>query len=263
MDDGLSFGLGADAAVYLWPLAAALLWLAAHVAIGYARHGMRAQHGRLRLGCLLTAALALGTGLWAAMLLGMATAATYPLGYSPWRLAVGWGVAVLAMLFALAFTVLRRSTPTVVLTAVLVGVGMLAAQATLVLAAGLVPGGNWSLALLIVAVLLAPVGSLAAFVITFVGPGRDGARRKRWRWAAAALVAIAAMAGQELVMAAAGVSTQRGSIHMNSGLPSAVACLVAVFVVPALLVVLAVDLRVRRDKAEGVNAPRRRRKARI
>jgi len=262
MDDSFTFGFGAESAIYLWPLAAALLCLAAHVAIGYARHATRAQGMRLRLGCLAAAALALGTGLWAAMLLGMATAAGYALGYSLWRLAAGWLVAQLAMLFALSWAVLWRSTPTVLLTALLVGAGMLATEATLVLAAGLVPGVNWNIALLIVALLLAPVGSVAGFFISFVGPGREGAHRKRWRWAAAALVAMAALASQELVMAAAAVSSQRGSIHMN-GVPSAVACLLAAFAVPALLLVMLFDLRARRARGAGVNAPRRRRITRI
>ena len=262
MDDSFSFGFGSDSAIFLWPLAAAVLCLAAHVALGYARHGTRAQGARLRLGCLAAAAFALGTGLWGAMLLGMATAASYSLGYSPWRLAAAWAVALVTMLFAFAWIVLRRSTPTVVLTALLVAAGMLAIQASLVLAAGLVPGADWSVALLIVAVLLAPVGSVAGFLISFVGPGRDGPQRKRWRWAAAALVAVAALAGQELVMAAASVSSQRGSIYTSS-VPSAVACMLAVFAVPALLLVMLVDLRVRRERGEGVDAPRKRRKTRI
>lgn len=262
MDDSFSFGFGNDSAVLLWPLAAALLWLSTHVSLGYARHGARALGLRLRLGCLAAAALALGTGLWGAMLLGMASASSYALGYSPWRLSAAWGVALLTMLFALAWIVFRRSTPTVVLTALLVGAGMLAIQATLVLAAGLVPGASWSLALLIVALLLAPVGSVAGFLVSFVGPGRDGQQRKRWRWAAAALIAMAALAGQELVMAAASVSSQRGSIY-SGGVPSAVACMLAVFMAPAMLLVMVVDLRVRRARGDGVDAPRRRRKTRL
>jgi NO-binding membrane sensor protein with MHYT domain len=261
MDDGFTFGLGADSAVYLWPLAAVVLWLAAHVAIGYVRHGARAQGGSLRLGCLAAAALALGTGLWGAMVLGMATAAGYALAYSPLWLLTAWLLALAAMSFALAWTVLRRSTPTVVLSALLAAAGMLVTQAALVLAAGLVPGPVWNLAVLIVALLLAPVGSVAGFLISFIGPGREGVHRQRWRWAASALVAVAALVGQELVMAAAAVSSQRGSIYTNS-VPSAVACLLAGFAVPAVLVVMLVDLRVRRARASGVRAPRRRRMTR-
>lgn len=261
MDDSFSFGFGADSAIYLWPLAALVLCLAAHVTLGYIRHGARAQHLRLRLGCLGAGTLALGAGLWAAMLLGLSTGAAYTLGYSFWRLAAALAVALLTMAFALAWAVLRRLPQTVVLAGLLVGAGMLATQATLVMAAGLIPGAAWNVALLIIAFLMAPVGSAAGFWISLIGPGRDGLHRKRWRWMAVGLVAVAAVAGQELVMAAAAVSGQRGSIYVNQ-VPAAAACMLAGFAVPAMLLVMVADLRVRRAARDGVTAPRRQRRLR-
>ena len=234
-----------DAKLILLPMAVVVLCLAAHVGIGYARHGARAPGPSVRALYLGTAAFALASGSWAASLLRLSEATPFPLGYGAGRLLLAWAAAWSTMALALAWPVSRRGPASVLTGGVLIGVGAVLAQALLVDSAALRPGAAWNSLLLGLALAIPPLGGGAGLWLAMLGPGRDGSHRHQWRWVAAGLLAAMALCGQEMVMEAGSVGDQRSSANTDE-VPGTVACLLAGAAVPIVLLVLAVDLRLRR-----------------
>lgn len=254
----------ADYATLLWVVAAVALLIASYVAISHLRHGTRAATLRARVTCAGLAALALGSGVWAAMLLGLVGQGLgFPLGFGALRLALAWAVAVAASAAALPLPMRWQRVPAVAAAGLLLAAGTLAAQALVVDAAGFQPGIEWRYDGLAMAGPLVASGCIGGFWVAFLAGSRRRPLKRGWRWTAAAMLAFSLLTGQELVTSAASLAAQSSSTHARQ-VPAEAASVVAGLVVPLALLLLQVDLRVRRaPRDRGVSlAPSRRRRVR-
>jgi len=222
----------------LWLLGLTLAMLACHLAIGYARQATR-QPGRAGLaGSVAVGALAWGTGIMAAMALSVASQPLpFVLGYSVALLATAWaGAVALAAVPPLLLSWRPKKSFALVGGAVF-GVGITAAEAGLLWAAGPLPGLAWRIDSLVLAACVASAGAAAALWMGLIGPGRAGRQRRSWRALAAVIGALGLMMGIELVQSAGDLATQIGSAHSGE-LTTAALTLTAALLAPAVLALL-------------------------
>ena len=253
----------AQAAPLLMVMAFVVMLLAAHVATGYTLHALRDPRPPVRWGLRAAAAVALGTGLWAAMVLGLSTEAqSYAIGFSVNGVAAAWAGAVLAAALALAPWALGQRLSIAVASGALLAAAALATEVLLVRSTGLQPGVAWRADALVLAPLLAASGCIGGFWLAFIGPGHHGRRRRRWRWLAAAMLAFAVVIAQDLVLVAAGVASQTASEH-QAELSAMTACLVAGLGAPLLMLLFEVELVMRRGVVAGVVPQARRKRVRV
>ena len=253
----------AQAAPLLLLLAFIVMLLAAHVASGYTRWTLRDPRPVMRWLFRAAAAVALGSGLWASMVLAIsAEAQSYALGFSGLQLAAAWAGAVVAVAIALSPLALGPGPLVVTASGVLLAVAGLATQMLIVRSTGLQPGVTWRAEALSLAPVLAVTGCIAGFWLAFIGPGQRGRFRRRWRWLAAAMLAFAVVIAQDLVLLAAGIAVQNESLH-HAALPAMTACLVAGFGVPLLMLLFEVELTMRRGVVGGVVPKPRRKRVRL
>jgi len=253
-----------DISALLWVLAAVVAVLSAHIAVGYARQSQRAVLPRTRRLCVAAAAATLGTGSWSAMLLGLSSQGlNYSLGYLGTGLAGAWATVALATAAAWVLLLRWPRPAMLVLAGVLIGGGALGAQMLLVRSAGLLPGVLWQKAALAMAALVPALGAGAGLWMAFLREGRNSRGRQGWRWGAAAVIGLSLIAGQELAMSAARMSSQRSSAYEHQ-VPALALCAFAGLGVPILLMLLQMDLHLRRIARDGGDpaAPRRRRRSR-
>ncbi len=230
----------------LWLMAMALALLAGHVALGFTREAHRQTGGFGKARDLALAALALGTGVFSAMALDMASQPlAYEVGYRQAVLAGAWGAAVGIGLIPALLLAWRPSVGPALLGGAVVGVGATAVQASMLWAAGLLPGLEWHPTTLALWTALSAAAAAGALWLSLVGPGRGGRHRRRWRWLAAVLLALAMLLGAEGVLSAADMATQIGSAHTGE-LASRWLKLLAAVPAPALLLTLAAWLQLRR-----------------
>ena len=252
----------AQAAPLLMVAAFVVLLLAAHVATGYTRLSVRETRPLMRWVSRACAAVALGSGLWAAMVLGLTgEAQSYALGFNGIEAAGAWAVAVLATALALAPWALGPRPVIAGVSGALLAAAALVTQMLLVRATGLQPGVTWRAEALALAPLLAASGCIAGFWVAFIGPGQRGRLRRRWRWLAAAMLTFGVVVAQDLVLVAAGIAAQNTSEH-HAALSAMKACLVAAMGAPLLMLVFEVDLSMRRGVVAGVVPQARRRRTR-
>jgi NO-binding membrane sensor protein with MHYT domain len=253
-----------EATPLLWLLAVLLAWLGGHLLLGFTR-GVQRRSGRAAPPLhLLSAALALGSALFAAMVLSMAgEPVAYALGYRADALLVAWALAVVASALPAALMGWRPSPLAVSLGAAGFGVGAAVAQAGIVWAAGLLPGLVWRPGTLLLAAVLQALLCAAALWLAFLGPGRSGRRRRLWRGAAAAVLGCALLIGPEIVLSAGDMATQIASAYTERVGMQVVKLLSAV-AVPLVLVSFAGLLHLGGDAASGDGAlsGRRRRRRR-
>ncbi len=269
----------ADLSALLWVLAAAVMLMGAHLALRTLMQAGREPQRRARWVQWAAASAALGTGVWAAMLLGLSSQSLdYPLGFRALGLLAAWLGAALPAALALAL-LLRWLRPAAVLAAGgLIACGALLAQVLLVQAAGTSPGLHWRYDALAIAVPVATSGCIAGLWVAFLSAGstavggdsgagsgsRSGTRRRRrgWRRAAAAMVAVALIGSQELVMASAGMAGQKASAYAHQ-VPADVACVVAGLLVPLLLGMALLVQRLRRRPLGGQTPQQRSSRRRV
>jgi NO-binding membrane sensor protein with MHYT domain len=250
----------ADISALLWVLAAVVMALAVHVALGYLRFATREARPRGKALQAGFAALALGSGIWSAMLLGLASQAlNYALGFSAFGLLAAWGVAVLVGALSLGLLLASMRPAVVVGAGALAAAGALFTQMLLVRALGLAPGLVWHYDALAVAAPVAASGCIGGLWLAFLAAGRSSPQRRRWRWAAAAMMGLALIGGQELVMAAAAMGTQKASLYLNQ-VPGEATCLVAGLAVPLVMLGLLLEQRMRRYAPGELKTPRRKRR---
>ena len=156
--------------------------------------------------------------------------------------------------------------------AVLLAAVALSVQVGWVMAAGLRPGVRWQFMLLGAAAGVQVMGFLASLWLAYSDASGGDDRRTLWRAGAAALLALTVVAGQELVVSAASLLTQVGSIYQRQA-SSTWLCLFAGALMPTVLALLALDVwlrgqgergRRRRGSGSGVelNMPKRRKRRR-
>lgn len=235
-----------DSSLLLWMLAAALALFAAHVGLGWIREVQRQTQLRDSWKGLLSAGVAIGSGLCGSVVLALsAEGLAFPLGYSLQRALLLWAVAILGVIPSCFWLSRKNGVLASLLGGAVLAGAAVAIQANWVLAAGLRPGITWRVEFLAAAFVFMLIGVSAAFWMAFCEASKAGRRRRLWRVGGTALLGLSLVAGQEILMAGAGLLSQVGSVYKEQ-LPAAVACLVAGVVVPLALLVMAIDLDLRR-----------------
>ncbi|MDE2081441.1 MAG: hypothetical protein KGI90_08810 [Burkholderiales bacterium] len=267
--------VAAPAAESSWILAAlslGLLALAAYVALAWMRIAQRQPLPRRRLPALALAAGVLGTALCAAgVLLPAAEPLLFKLGYRSWAVPALWLGAMAACLPAVAAPLAatggwgRRARWTGYAAGLWLGAVAAAVQVGWIVAAGLRPGIAWEYELLFAAPVLAGLGGACALRLRF-GPGwyPRGPGRAARRVVLGLLLGVGLYAGQQLVVSAADLPTQKESTQWQqaSGLTLS---LVAGVLVPLALAALAADAALRSEPGSEPLwqlLPRRRRRRR-
>jgi NO-binding membrane sensor protein with MHYT domain len=265
----MSDATNAESSLLMWLVAAAVAVLAAHVCLGWLRHGIRQGGGWRRWPAWLIASMTLGTGLCATTVLALSgEALAFAVGYRLilalllWLAAIGGSLLLCAVLL---FS--QRSW-------LLLGLGLLLGASATVLqwgwftAAGFRPGLVWRYEFPVAAGILMAVCTGAALWMSFSEAGQNSNRRTLWRVGSAFLLGGSIIAGQQLLSLGAGLPTQVGSVYQRE-LPGSILGLVCGVLLPLVLVVMALDLLMRQksnrrsSRDAGANfAPRKRRKRR-
>ncbi|MEO7115134.1 MAG: diguanylate cyclase, partial [Caldimonas sp.] len=237
--------------------AAAIGSLAAYVSLDLAR---RVRVLRTRAGSLwlVGAASALAIGIWSSQIIGMAAEPLpFPLFYDPLGLCGVWLAALVAGIAGLGAVAGRVATPgRVAFGAVALGIGTVGTQALALMPIGLTPGIEWQPLPLLGAFAGAAGGCMIALGVFFRGGERT--RPIGWRWQAAAAFAFGISLGvsQQLVIGAAGLSSQVASAYADRLTSTALTLLasvgsVAILLVGLLFSVLEANLRRSLRRAES------------
>lgn len=250
----------------LWALGVFVAALAMHLGQSWVRRAQRGESLRHEWRGLLLAATVLGLGLTSAVELGMqAQALSFPVGYGWLAVAALLPAAVLACAPAVLAAAYSARTAVLFGSGALLALAVLALQAGWVWAAGFRPGVLWRVEFVAAAAVLATVGLGLAQWMALAPVFQSSPRRSMWRIAAAALAALALMAGLQLMSLAAGLHTQGASSHSGE-LPGTMMSLVCGVIVPLALVALMLDLWLRRhqhrQRGHGNFNPTHRRKRR-
>jgi NO-binding membrane sensor protein with MHYT domain len=236
----------AESSLLLWFLGVFVAVLAAHVMLGWVRQGMHQPSLRAGWRGLLLAGLVFGSGVCSAMVLSLAAEALpFRVGFR-WRaVPLLWLGASVAALPALALLSRRQGWIALGISAVWLAAVALVVQSTWIWSVGFRPGVTWRPEFQVSALVVATLGVFAALYLSFMGGGKEGRRRQLWRVGAAALLGLSLVAGQEIVMAGAGLLAQVGAVYHRE-VPASVLSLLGGVVVPLLLVVMTLDLAMRR-----------------
>jgi len=252
----------AESSFLLWSLGIVIYALAAHTGFAAVRLGRRMDNLRSRTALAVTAGMAWGTALSIGFVLGLAgMALAFGVGFhAGFGIALWLGGALAASLLA-AVLITWPGKLVHVGAGVLLGALAVGVQTGWLWAAGLRPGLKWVPEVLALAGVVMALGLAIAISSAFSEPANSSRLRWRWRLAAAGLVALAWLAGQEMMLAGLSVSNQTGSVYQQQ-LPAALLALVGGALVPIVLLVLALDLRYRRrqrrrrhrDQASGMSS---------
>lgn len=234
-----------DWSVLLWMMAAVAALLSSHLFVAWVRRAQGLASARDVLGPVLLAAGSLAVGLSSSMLLALgAESLAFPLGYRWPALPVLLGLAFAAFLPA-AFWLTRRQN-----LIALAGAGLLLASASIAVqfgwlsAAGFRPGLRWNHGLIGGAAAVALVGYTAALWLAYSDASSLGARRTLWRLGASTLMLLTMVTSQEVLITAAGLSSQVGSIYQRE-MASTWLVLAAGAVVPTVMALLVLDVVLR------------------
>jgi diguanylate cyclase len=262
--------LSGETSMLLWLMAGVVALLAAYLFIGWVRRAQSNGSPLSALGQVALGGASLGAGIASAMVLAMsAEGLPFPLGWH-WRWVPVLFLAPMLACIPVGWWLSRRQNWLALGAAgLLIGAVAVATQAGWLLGAGLRPGLRWNYPLVGAAVAINVAGFTAALWLAYSDASGDGARKSLWRVGAAVLMALATVAGQEVMVSAVGLLAQVGSIYQREA-TSTILCLVAGALVPTVMAVLALDLVLRnrgerrrhRSSDELVNAGKRRKKRR-
>ena len=253
-----------DFSFLLWLLSAAVAVLAAYLTQGWIRRAQRGPTVTSQWRAVLLAAGVLGTGLCATMVLRMQAAALpFPVGYQAWATAGLWLLAMAACIPVVAAPAASVRWWSLFASGAVLAVLAAPVQAGWIWAAGFRPGVVWRVDLLAGAVAGMAVGLAIASWVVHSETGQSSDRRLLWRLGGALLTGLVLMAGQELVMWAADLPTQQGSVYQQQ-VPGVLLSLVCGVLVPLLLAAMLLDLWMRRSlrnrSTRGFNPQKRRRR---
>lgn len=248
-----------ESSLLMWALAAIIVWLAAHVMLGWMRQAQEAWEwdlGRWRQ--VAIGGTAFGTALSVATPLGLAgEALSFPLGYAPLAALGLWLGAVVGVSLLAVVPVWREEGASAAAAGILLGLAMTALQVAWILAAGFRPGIQWDKVFVGAAAVVSAAGTGTAMAIAF--PYGERARRYRysWRVAAAGLIGLSFLAGYALLLFAADLPTQIGSIYRYE-LPGSAISLIGGGLLPIVLLLMVMDLETRRRQRRRQWRSRRR-----
>lgn len=248
----------AESSFLLWSLGIVVYGLAAHTGLAAVRLGRRLDNPGSRAALAATAGMAWGTAISIGFVLGLAgMALAFGLGF---QLSVGLGLWLGGALVAgLAAAALIRWPGTLVQTGAGVALGALsvAVQAGWLWSAGLRPGLTWPPEVMAAAGTVMALGMAIAVGAAFSQAANASRLRWRWRLAAAGLMALAWLAGQEAILAGMGLNSQVGSVYQHQ-LSASLLALVGGALVPIILLAVAIDLRHRRKQHRRLDRKRNR-----
>jgi hypothetical protein len=241
----------------LWLMAAVVALLSSHLFIAWIRRAQGLLSPRDAMLPALLSAAALTVGLSSAMVLALgAEGLAFPLGYRWLALPVLLALALAVCLPAAWWLTRRQSLPALVGAGAMVAVASIVVQVGWLHAAGFRPGLRWNLPLAGGAAAAALVGYTAAMWLAYSDGSSHGARRTLWRLGAATLMLITMVASQEVLITAAGLTLQVGSIYHRE-MPSTWLALGAGALVPTVLALLVLDvvLRNQTDRRRSRRSP--------
>ncbi len=234
-----------DWSFLLWLMAAVVALLSSHLFVAWIRRAQGLVHARDRLGPALRAAVSLAVGLSSAMVLALgAEGFPFALGFRWLALPLLVGLGSFMCLPAAWWLTRRQSLPVLMGAGTLVAAASLAVQLGWLQAAGFRPGLRWEPALAGGAALMALVGYTAAMWLAYSDGSGHGARRTLWRLGAATLMLLTMVASQEVLLTAAGLEAQMGSVYQHE-MPATWLALGAGAVVPTAMALLVLDLVLR------------------
>lgn len=246
-----------DWSVLLWLMAAVVALLSSHLFVSWIRRAQGLLHGRHALGPALLAAGVLAVGLSSSMVLALgAEGLSFALGYRWVALPAALLGAFVGCLPAAWWLTRRQNLLALLGAGAIVALASLAVQGGWLLAAGFRPGLRWNIGLASGAAVIALVGYTAAMWLAYSDASSQGARRTLWRLGAAAMMVLTMVASQEVLISAAGLSAQVGSIYQRE-LASPWLVLGAGAVVPTVLALLVLDvvLRNHADRHKSRRSP--------
>lgn len=246
-----------DWSVLLWMMAAVVALLSSHLFVSWIRRAQGLLHGRHALGPALLASAALAVGISSAMVLAMgAEGLSFALGYRWLTLPAALLGAFVGCLPVAWWLTRRQNLPVLVAAGVAIAAVSLAVQVGWLLSAGFRPGLRWNLGLASGAAVTAVVGYTAAMWLAYSDASSQGARRTLWRLGAAAMMVLTMVASQEVLISAAGLTAQVGSIYQRE-LRSTWLVLAAGAVVPTVMALLVLDvvLRNHADRHKSRRSP--------
>lgn len=231
--------------VLLSLMAAIVALLSSHLFVAWIRRSQGYLRTRDVVGPALLSAASLAVGLSSAMVLALATEPlAFPLGYRWPALPVLLFGAMLGCLPAAWWLTRRQNLLALMGAGLLISVVSLSVQTGWILAAGFRPGPSWNLPLASGAGILAVVGYTASMWLAYSDRSGHGVYRTLWRQGASMLLVITMVASQEVLIAAAGLGEQVGSVYQHE-LSSAWLALGAGAVVPTLMSLLVLDVVLR------------------
>ena len=188
--------------------------LAAYVALDLAR---RVRVLRTRAGALwlLGAASAMAIGIWSSQVVGIAAEPpAFAFGYHGLGTIGVWTAALIASLAGLGAVSGCVATPgRVGFGAVALGIGAVGTHALALAPLGLVPGIEWQILPLVAAFAGAAGGCMMALGAFFRGGDRTRPATFGWQTTSALVFGVSLVASQQLVLGAAGIGEQTGSLN--------------------------------------------------
>lgn len=248
-----------QSSLLMWALSALIVLLATHVMLGWMRQAQEEWEwdlGRLRQ--VSIAGATFGTALSVAIPLGLAGEALgFPVGYNPLAALGLWlGTMFIVTLLALV-PVWREEGASAAGAGLLLGLLLTGLQLAWIMAAGFRPGIRWDPMFVGAAAVVSAAGSSTAMALAF--PYGDRARNYRysWRIASAGLIGLSFLAGYALLLYAADMNTQIGSVYRYE-LPGSMLSLLGGALLPIVLLLMVMDLETRRKQRRRQWRSRRR-----
>jgi hypothetical protein len=241
----------------LWLMAAVVALLSSLLFVAWVRRAQGYLRSRDVAGPALLAAGSLATGLSSAMVLALgAEGLAFPLGYRWLTLPVLLFGALLGCLPAAWWLTRRQNLLALIGAGLLISAVSLAVQFGWLFAAGFRPGLRWNVPLAGGAVLIALVGYTASMWLAYSDGSSHGARRTLWRLGASTLMVLTMVASQEVLITAAGLFAQVGSIYKGE-MSSTWLALAAGAVVPTLMSLMLLDVVLRNhgDRRKAGRSP--------
>lgn len=233
-------------AITFWLGAVAVCLLGAHVFLGWLARARRRGTLALSWPSQLASAAALGSALCASAILSiLGDGPSYALGWNALGAVVMWLGTILACHVLVALLVWQDEGWAVAAGGILAASIAVGCQMGWVWAAGLRPGVLWQWPLVGVATALCALGS----IIGLWASGSQGSRRDYdnqsfMRRGASALLGVSLMAGHQVVVSAAVLSSQRGSAFREQ-LPGGLVGLACGVLLPLTFIVMAIELSMR------------------
>lgn len=248
-----------ESSLLMWALSALIVWMGAHVMLGWMRQAQEEWEWDLdRWRQVAIGGATFGTALSVAIPLGLAgEALSFPIGYNPlWALGL-WTGTVLGVILLALVPVWREEGASAAGAGLLLGLTMTGLQVAWITAVGFRPGIQWDAVFIGAAALVSSAGTGTAMAMAF--PYGDRARRYSysWRIAAAGLMGLSFLAGYALLLFAADLPTQIGSVYRHE-LPGTAISLLGGGLLPIMLLLMVMDLETRRRQRRRRSRSRRR-----